>query len=292
MKLEVRGFFDYGVSEHCLDNNKYESTIKLLYDFGYRTIAINQTIDANELEQKKKKKKGELREGPSDFVPEPYKITPLEGYEDLTILNRLTIIFSNQDVMHKITKSSHYKKYHIIAVLPETVQANAFVCSSFEADILCFRPENKNHIKRSRKMYKQLIDRGYHFEIPYAPAIEDAALRRNIIHMAHLYHIFIKSRNVIVSSLAERPSLLRGPYDIINLGLIFGLNEEQAKNSITTCGRKVFINSVGRKHGKAVMFAENVEKEESSNDCEIIDCVDESEEDMEIDQPALKKVKQ
>ncbi|XP_044266383.1 ribonuclease P protein subunit p30 [Tribolium madens] len=290
MKLDVKGFFDYGVSDHCLENNNYESTIKLLYDFGYRTIAINQTLVANELEQKKKKKKGEPREAPSDLVPEPFKITPLDGCEGLTILNRLTIVFSNQDVIHKIIKSPHYKKYHIIAVLPETIQANAFVCSNFEADILCFHPEEKNHIKRSRKMYKQLVDRGYHFEIPYAPAIEDTTKRKNIIHMAHLYHIFIKSRNVIVSSVATKPTFLRGPYDIINLGLIFGLNEEQAKNSITYCGRKVFINAVGRKHGKAVMFAENIEKEGVSNDFEVI--IDESEEDMETDQPALKRVKQ
>lgn len=66
-------------------------------------------------------------------------------------------------------------------------------------------------------MYKQLVDKGYHFEIPYSPAIEDNTKRRNVIHTAHLYHTFIKSRNIIISSMAEKPTLLRGPYDIINL---------------------------------------------------------------------------
>jgi hypothetical protein len=41
----------------------------------------------------------------------------------MNIFNRLTIIFSNQEVMHKITKSPNYKKYHIIAVLPTTTPA-------------------------------------------------------------------------------------------------------------------------------------------------------------------------
>lgn len=92
--LSVKGFFDYGITESCLENN-YESTIKLLYSrkcpnlfqtffftntvtVGYRTIAINQSLDTNDLEQKKKKKKGEPREAQSDIVPEPYKITPVE----------------------------------------------------------------------------------------------------------------------------------------------------------------------------------------------------------------------
>jgi ribonuclease P/MRP protein subunit RPP1 len=299
--LDVKGFFDYCINEKCLENN-YEHTLKLLHGFGYRTIAINQVIDGNDLEQKKKKKKGEPREASSDPVPEPHKIINVQGCEDMNIFNRLTIIFSNQEVMHKITKSPNYKKYHIIAVLPTTTPATLFVCSNFDADIFCFNPENKNHVKRNRKMYKQLIDRGYHFEIPYSPAIEDSSKRKNIIHTAHLYHTYIKSRNVIISSSASSPSLLRGPYDIINLAFIFGLNEQQAKSSITHCGRQVFINSVGRRHGKAVMFVENVDKSETQVDKTIIDtkntseeiiCLAESdEEDMETDQPALKRVKQ
>jgi hypothetical protein len=71
--LDVKGFFDYCINEKCLENN-YEHTLKLLHEFGYRTIAINQVIDGNDLEQKKKKKKGEPREASSDPVPEPHKI--------------------------------------------------------------------------------------------------------------------------------------------------------------------------------------------------------------------------
>lgn len=47
---------------------------------GYRTIAINQIIDGNDLEQKKKKKKGETRQTPSDPVPEPFKVTAVLVY--------------------------------------------------------------------------------------------------------------------------------------------------------------------------------------------------------------------
>lgn len=51
---------------------------------------------------------------------------------------------------------------------------------------------------------------------------------------------------------------------------------------------------VGRKHGKAIMFAENIDIKPSLSEPEVIDCTksgSDSEEDMETDQPALKKVK-
>ncbi|XP_063902939.1 ribonuclease P protein subunit p30 [Zophobas morio] len=301
--FEVTDFFDYCINEKCLENNNYESTIKLLYEYGYRTIAINQTIDGNDLDQKKKKKKGEPREPQLDPVPEPYVPSIIPGCENLKIFNRLTIVFAGQEVLHKITKSPNYKKYHIVGVLPTTLQATLFVCSSFDADIFCFNPENKNHVKRNRKMYKQLVDRGYHFELPYGPAIEDTTKRKNIIHTAHLYHTFIKSKNIILSSSATSPIFIRNPYDIVNLGLIFGLNEQQAKNAISHNGRQVYLNAVGRRHGKSVVFVTNTEQKEQGeseiielddtrNISESVICITESDEDMETDQPAPKKVKQ
>lgn len=90
--------------------------------------------------------------------------------------------------------------------------------NNFDADIFCFNPEKKSKFQSSeRKMYNQLIEKGFHFEIPYSPAIEDSTKRKNIIHVAHTYHTFFGSKNVIISSDASNPILIRGPYDIIIL---------------------------------------------------------------------------
>lgn len=69
----------------------------------------------------------------------------------------------------------------------------------------------------NRKMYNQLVDRGYHFELLYSPAIVDSTKRKNLIHAAHLFHSFGKSKNIIFSSGAENALQIRNPYDIINL---------------------------------------------------------------------------
>ncbi|KAJ8955201.1 hypothetical protein NQ314_006918 [Rhamnusium bicolor] len=116
-----------------------------------------------------------------------------------------------------MTKSPNYKKFHIIAALPTTMQAFMFTCSTFEADILTFDPENKLGLRLNRKLYNQLLDRGYHFELLYSPAIEDSTKRKNLIHASHLYHSFGKSKNIIFSSGAQNHLYIRSPYDIINL---------------------------------------------------------------------------
>lgn len=66
-------------------------------------------------------------------------------------------------------------------------------------------------------MYNQLIERGFHFELLYSPAILDSTQRKNLIHAAHLFHSFGKSKSIIFSSGTENPAYIRNPYDVINL---------------------------------------------------------------------------
>lgn len=114
-------------------------------------------------------------------------------------------------------KSANYKKYDIIAVMPTSKAAFQFTCSNIEADILTFNPENKANFSINRKMYMLLVEKGYHYEILYSPAIQDSTARKNLIHQSHVYHSVGKSKNIIISSGATNSILLRSPYDIINL---------------------------------------------------------------------------
>ncbi|KAK5646756.1 hypothetical protein RI129_005220 [Pyrocoelia pectoralis] len=242
----VKGYFDYNVTDKCISNN-FENIAKQLYDFGYHTIAINQTIDESLLEESisegKKKKKIERQ----DIVPSPIDAKIIKGCDKLKILNRLTISFTTQDIINRIIKSPNYRKYHIIAAQPESQQAFQFTCTNFEADIFTFNPSTKPNYKMQRKLYYLLVERGVHFEIMYGPAIEDSTKRKNIIATAHMYHSFGKSRNIIISSGITNSFLIRNPYDVINLGLLFGLSDGQAKDAIQNNGRNVYM------HGSTVL---------------------------------------
>ncbi|XP_031342142.1 ribonuclease P protein subunit p30 isoform X2 [Photinus pyralis] len=279
----VKGYFDYNIPNQCISSD-FERTAKRLCEFGYCTIAINQTIDESALEESitEGKKKKKIDKG--DIVPPP--IYP-KGYETLKILNRLTIAFTNPDIINRIIKSPNFKKYDIIAAQPESQQAFQFTCTSFEADIFSFNPSTKPNYRLQRKLYYLLIERGAYFELMYGPAIEDSTKRKNILATAHMYHSFGKSRNIIISSGITNSLLLRSPYDVTNLGLLFGLTDGQAKDAVLNNGRNVYIHGVGRRLGKTILLFESLTNEEYS-----VDNQRGEDEEMELDQPALKKSKQ
>nr|AEE61874.1 unknown [Dendroctonus ponderosae] len=285
------GFYDLNVHESCLEPAVRVVTLQTLYNLGYRTIAVNQVVEVDaHPETKKKKKKGEPRDVWADVLPEPCNLQELRklavdlNVKNVTFLNRLTLIFASQDSLHRYLKSSNFKKYDIIAVIPTTTPALMFTCSNLDADIIGFNPQNKLTLRMNRKIYTQLVDKGYHFELTYSSAIQDSTKRKNLIHLSHLYHTFGKSKNIIFSSAAESHMFIRSPYDVTSLGLLFGLNELQSKNAILHNPKNVILNAIGRQHGKAVMMVENTEPMDLDEPI-VLDS------DEDPDEPAQKKSK-
>uniref|UniRef100_A0A6P7GZW3 Uncharacterized protein LOC114344380 n=1 Tax=Diabrotica virgifera virgifera TaxID=50390 RepID=A0A6P7GZW3_DIAVI len=111
--IKTSGFYDLCIEESFFSKGDVEKSIKSLYDYGYRTIAINQTIEDGNLEPKKKKKKGEAREV-QEPVPMPYDLLPIKtviknlNLVNFQIFNRLTIVFVNQDGLHKVVSMVSY----------------------------------------------------------------------------------------------------------------------------------------------------------------------------------------
>ncbi|XP_066141949.1 ribonuclease P protein subunit p30 isoform X2 [Euwallacea fornicatus] len=273
LKCSQTGFYDLNVSEFCFSSPYRDLTIENLVNLGFRTIAVNQDVDVDAYsttESKKKKKKGEPREV-VECVPAPFNLDELRNLaKNVTFLNRLTLIFSRQDSLQRFLKCSNFK-------------------NNLEADILSYDPQNKLNLKLNRKMYSQLIEKGFHFELTYAPAIQNSTKRKNLISLSHLYHTYGKSCNIIFSSGATSPNFIRGPYDIISLGFLFGLSELQSKNSVLYCPRKVTLNALGRRHGKALMIVENIVTMDI-NDTIIVES--DEEENMDTGEPVQKKAKQ
>lgn len=177
--------------------------------------------------------------------------------------------------------------------MPVTDQALQHCCQTFNGDLVCFSLD-KAHINFSRKYYNLAIDRKMYFEIRYAPAIIDSNHRRDIIRRSASYHSYGKSRNIILSSGATNYIQLRSPYEVAHLGLLFGLTEEMAKNSMVGNCRNVLLRSTARRSNKAVMLVDvHNDKEEQDDGDE-----DDQDEEMETDpvgevsfegQPSKKK---
>ena len=254
--------------------------VKRAISFGYETVALNIQVHQKELISKVKQqhmaKKAKTTSEPMmlDFPDPPVVELSEQDYPDLAlrgkkpvILYRLTIRFTSNDFLPFVSNSETVKKYDLIALHPEsTLALQNLLKSGFKADIICFDPDSVKDVLWSRKLYMECVNRDMFFEIPYSPCIRDSTLRRRIIAQAHNYHAVGKSRAIFISSEAMTPLELRGPYDVANLGFLFGLNEQQGKAAVHQNPIKVVQNAAGRRLGTSralVQSKENVSVEDA-----------------------------
>lgn len=175
----------------------------------------------------------------------------------------MTVIYSDPSANFVLARSPNYKKFDIIAALPTTESAMQVLivecrlnhnlkltfifmkfqhsCQTFQGDIITYNDETRT--KLSRKFYYVAIKRNVFFEIKYSLAIVDSTNRKNTIRRGQQYHLAGKSKNIILSSGATNRFEVRSPNDVSNLGLIFGMSEEQARNSILGLGRKLLLSA-------------------------------------------------
>ncbi|PNF33760.1 hypothetical protein B7P43_G10215 [Cryptotermes secundus] len=225
------------------------------------------------------------------MIPPPSNQGIIREFEGkLDIFERLTVSLSSQLEAHKLNQSANAKMYNILAVIPTNQVAFQYACSAMDVDLITFDPDDTGLVRCNRKMYNLAVDRGLSFEIMYTPAVRDSTARKNIIQLAHLYHGFGKSKNIVISSGAASPFHVRGPYDVINLGLLFGLSEEQSKGAITTACRFLLIKAAGRRLGKTIVIANKDINEHNELDKD--DTLENDEVDQELEQPVQKKFRQ
>ncbi|XP_008057363.1 ribonuclease P protein subunit p30 isoform X4 [Carlito syrichta] len=178
---------------------------------GYSVVAINHIVDFKE-------KKQEIEKPVA--VSELFTTLPIVQGKSrpIKILTRLTIIVSDPSHCNVLrATSSRVRLYDLVAVFPKT-----------------------------EKLF-HAIDRGLGFELVYSPAIKDSTMRRYTISNALNLTQICKGKNIIISSAAERPLEIRGPYDVANLGLLFGLSESDAKAAVSTNCRATLLHGETRK---------------------------------------------
>ncbi|XP_014210903.1 ribonuclease P protein subunit p30 [Copidosoma floridanum] len=225
------GFCDLCVTAPDNTDNLKDILLRL-QKAGYNTVVINQNVDEAVFENEKKKKKKTVEIDTFCPVPEPIDVSELKNLfkGKLNILSRITFSFSDPVKTHSMNQLTVLKKYNIYAVIPKTQAAFQFACSQLGADIILINSTSSG-LKWSRKLYFQAVEKGIHFEIQYAPVIKNST-RKLAIHVSHLCYTFGKSKNIIISSGANDPSVIRNPYDVINLARMLGLDESKAKMAI------------------------------------------------------------
>ncbi|XP_077678571.1 ribonuclease P protein subunit p30 isoform X3 [Eretmochelys imbricata] len=206
------------------ERKSLQSLLEAAAHLGYSTVAINHVIDFKE-------KKQEIVKPIS--LSELFPSLPIvQGKsKPIKIVTRLTLVVSDP---------SH---------------CNVLVaCTNLDVDLICINVTEKLPFYFRRPPVNMAIDRGIYFELLYTPAIKDSTMRRYTISNALSLMQICKGKNIIISSAAERPLELRGPYDVANLGLLFGLSESDAKAAISTNCRAVLLHGETRKTAFGVVY--------------------------------------
>ncbi|XP_058447661.1 ribonuclease P protein subunit p30 [Malaya genurostris] len=268
-----------GFCDLCVPYNssvkELKEILKELQDLGYKNVAIEQVYDHINNPGDKK----------NDPIPAAADLSilskELKGH--LRLLNRLTIIYADNSVTLIMNRSANLRRYHLLSVVPTTDDAFQHACQTVNCDIISYNNDTVRG-KMSRKYYFLAVSRNIMFEIKYGPAIINSNHRKDIINRAHRYHSYGKSKNVIITSEARNRFHVRGPYDIANLGLIFGLSEEQSKNAILGAPRKILIAAEARRLGKAglaISYRQKAVDSDDYSDSELDEPIEDSDEEEE-----------
>uniref|UniRef100_A0A8I6GJ86 Ribonuclease P protein subunit p30 n=1 Tax=Rattus norvegicus TaxID=10116 RepID=A0A8I6GJ86_RAT len=198
---------------------------------GYSVVAINHIVDFKE-------KKREIEKPVA--VSELFTTLPIVQGKSrpIKILTRLTIIVTDPSHCNVLrATSSRVRLYDIVAVFPKTEKLFHVACTHLDVDLVCITVTEKLPFYFKRPPINVAIERGLGFELVYGPAIRDATMRRYTISNALNLMQICKGK----------PLEIRGPYDVANLGLLFGLSENEGKAAVSTNCRAAFLHGETRK---------------------------------------------
>ncbi|XP_022302019.2 ribonuclease P protein subunit p30-like [Crassostrea virginica] len=233
--------------------------IGLAVKLGYEVIAIDIVHTPSKITTKKKKKQkdpnaqadeGVIKASTIKLTDEELKSLQVDNRR-VKIVSRVTLEITDSDQLQYLT-SPEVQGYDIVAVRPTSSDIFAKVTKYTNLDIIQLEMEKNVKIITPGGL-SEGIQKGIHFEIQYGPALRDSSIKKYLISNSQLLANFSKSKNIIISSGAERAIELRGPHDVANLGLLFGLDESQAKNAVSRSCRSVLLHAEERRSLKAVI---------------------------------------
>ncbi|TKY84711.1 hypothetical protein EX895_005791 [Sporisorium graminicola] len=224
------------------------------------------------------------------------KTQPFRDASGLTQLSRLTLVLDDQSMAKSgsgwvTNNATALQSYDLLAVRPTNEAAFQHACLTlselkpFSIDIISLdfgaQPRLPFFLKRST--VNAALENGVQFEVTYAQIVSDdgTKARRNLISGARDLLRATNGKGVFFSSGATDALSLRAPYDVINLGAIFGLNPSAARDAISNNCRSLILRSQTRKTYRGVV----------SHPVAVLSAHTQSNQKPEVPQAATKKRK-
>jgi ribonuclease P/MRP protein subunit RPP1 len=264
-------FYDLNIEYDKDDTNGLSELLATSIKYGYGCVALNWTTKVlskddtnvielvnleNEIEQSLGRSKGSRMK--PELAKEARVRLEASGKKFLQ-LKRVTIDMTEDGQAPALSSNNPLLAgFDLVAVRPSTEKLLLTAVQSPEIDIVSFDASKKLNFRIRTSIARQAVDNGIMFEICFGEALKDPLSRRNAISNARRIVDATKGKNIIISSGASDPLLLRGPYDFINLAHLFGLEAAAARKCMSQNGRAIFLHALTRKTSRGVLDLQTI----------------------------------
>ena len=196
---------------------------------GYHLIALDFPIN------------GKIPADIANQIPDPL---PFTIPKSLHILRRCTLHLSDPSQNHRL--SALNSAYDILAIRPDNEKSLQQACQSIDSDVISLDLSTRFLFYFKHKTMASALHRGIKFEICYGPGVlnsDGGASRRNLISNATQLIRATRGRGIVISSGAKRALACRGPADVVNLAVLWGLGQERGMEAVGGEARSVVVQA-------------------------------------------------
>ncbi len=206
---------------HTPNNQDLSRTLAFHAELGYTQVAVSISIT-----------------GKIAAIPPTISLEAVTVPKNVTLLTRLNLTVSDPSQNHRL--ASLQSHYNLVALRPTTDKALALCCGSLECDLISLDLSYRLPFILKFSTIASALQRGIRFEVCYSPGITGSSdARRNLISGATALIRATRGRGIIISSEARSALGLRGPWDVINLAVVWGMGQDRGKEAVCEEGRKV-----------------------------------------------------
>lgn len=289
----MAAFADLNVT-YLDDPRATEKLVSKAVKLGFETIAICKTYrfqNESGKDTRKGKGKGKDRDALSPINWDVFPAIQAMKNKNprLKFYSRITIPLDDQNQIHPVFTEVG-NAFDIVAVQPTTEKLFQQACKSLDIDIISLDMTRRLPFYLKFPTVHAAIERGVHFEIMYSTALRSTSERTQLMSIALDLVVFTKGKNIIMSSGAEHELDFRGPYDLVNLGLLFNFKEEQSKAAITKNCRAVLFHSEARRGAERSVISGKLLPHHANEETEAITMETCSEDEASKDDDHQKEV--
>lgn len=170
------------------------------------------------------------------------------GAQRLVQHTRLTVVASEPAHCAQLAAAGDITRtYDILAVQAASERVFASACTTLDVDIISFDLARRLPFRLRVPTVRAALARGITFELCYSPALREPNSRRQLFANALAVVRATGGAGIILSSGAQRAFELRGPYDVANLGTLFGLSLAAAKAAVSSRTAAVLQHAAARR---------------------------------------------